>query len=89
MRTLGVTVGCLFAVSAWTFAAEQGTPGQGKKADASKAFVAPLLEQKTCPVSGKPISKKEFIEFEGRKVYFCCGACPAKFKESPEKYQQI
>ncbi|NOZ19766.1 MAG: YHS domain-containing protein [Planctomycetes bacterium] len=47
-----------------------------------------LLEstQKTCPVMGREIKKDIFVDYKGRRVYFCCPACPAKFKADPEKY---
>jgi YHS domain-containing protein len=35
----------------------------------------------TCPVSGEPVSKDKVVEFEGRKVYFCCDNCVAKYKK--------
>jgi YHS domain-containing protein len=45
------------------------------------------IEQKTCPVmEGNPIDPNIFVEYEGKKVYFCCPACPEKFKADPEKY---
>src|SRR5258708_4878980 len=31
-----------------------------------------------CPVSGEAVSKDKVVEFEGRKVYFCCDNCVAK-----------
>lgn len=44
-------------------------------------------EQTTCPVmEGKPINKAIFTEYQGKKVYFCCPPCEAKFKADPEKY---
>jgi YHS domain-containing protein len=33
-----------------------------------------------CPVSGEPIDKTKSVEFEGRKVYFCCDHCVDKYK---------
>ena len=45
------------------------------------------VEQTTCPVmEGNPINKNIFIEYEGKKVYFCCPACPDVFKADPQKY---
>ncbi|MGA9773258.1 MAG: hypothetical protein WBV94_29785 [Blastocatellia bacterium] len=35
----------------------------------------------TCPVSGEPIDQKKFVEYEGRKVYFCCDHCVEKYKK--------
>jgi len=45
------------------------------------------VEQTTCPVmDGNPIDKNIFVEYKGKKVYFCCKACPEKFLANPEKY---
>jgi YHS domain-containing protein len=35
----------------------------------------------TCPVSSEPIDKTKSVESEGRKVYFCCDNCVAKYKK--------
>jgi YHS domain-containing protein len=44
-------------------------------------------EQKTCPVmDGNPIDKNIFVEYQGKKVYFCCAACKATFLAHPEQY---
>lgn len=50
--------------------------------DLSKAYTL----QTTCPVSGKPIKTDKLVEYEGKKVYFCCGGCPDAFKADPAKY---
>jgi len=45
------------------------------------------IAQTTCPViDGNPIDKNVFTEYKGKKVYFCCQDCVAKFKAEPEKY---
>ncbi len=44
------------------------------------------ITQTTCPVMGNPINPDIFVEYKGKKIYFCCNACPPKFKEDPEKY---
>ncbi len=43
-------------------------------------------EQTVCPITGKPINKDVYTEYEGKKVYFCCPACKSKFEKNPEKY---
>ncbi|MCK4998303.1 MAG: YHS domain-containing protein [Anaerohalosphaera sp.] len=43
-------------------------------------------EQTTCPVMGGKINKEIFVEYKGKKVYFCCGGCDTKFQADPEKY---
>jgi YHS domain-containing protein len=43
--------------------------------------------QKTCPVmEGNPIDPNVFVEYNGKKVYFCCAECKDKFLADPEKY---
>ncbi len=66
---------------------------QGEKAAmqehaaAGQATVAAVAgEQTTCPVMGNPIDKNIFIEYQGKKVYFCCKGCPDVFKADPAKY---
>ena len=69
----------LFAVGAASGALGEG-PGGGTKVESE-------LVQKTCPVMvGNPINKEHFVEYQGKKVYFCCPGCEGKFKEAPEKY---
>jgi hypothetical protein len=34
-----------------------------------------------CPVSGEAVKKDKVLEFEGRKVYFCCDSCVSKYKK--------
>jgi len=34
-----------------------------------------------CPVSGEPIDRNKSLEFEGRKVYFCCDHCIETYKK--------
>jgi YHS domain-containing protein len=49
--------------------------------------VAAAVEQTMCPVmDGNKINKNVFVEYKGKKVYFCCADCKAKFEADPEKY---
>jgi YHS domain-containing protein len=43
-------------------------------------------EQTVCPVMGEKIDKNVFVEYKGKKVYFCCAECKGKFEAAPEKY---
>lgn len=61
-------------------------PVQHEATPAPAAQIAQTAEQTTCPVMGGPIDKNIFIEYQGKKVYFCCNGCPATFKANPEKY---
>ncbi len=42
--------------------------------------------QKICPVMGQPVDPNVFVEYQGKKVYFCCDDCKAQFQADPEKY---
>ena len=53
---------------------------------AIKQAVTAAVEQKVCPVSGDPIDKNVSIDYQGKKVYFCCTACIAPFNADPNKY---
>ncbi len=49
--------------------------------------VAAAVEQTTCPImEGSAINKALFVEYKGKKVYFCCPGCEDKFTAEPEKY---
>jgi YHS domain-containing protein len=64
------------------------------KADPDKFFKKAAADgilyeniQTTCPVSGKELKDKSvFIDFEGRRIAFCCENCPATFKGDAQKY---
>jgi YHS domain-containing protein len=60
-------------------AKQESTPAPGQQ-------VAQIAEQTTCPVMGGPIDKDIFIEYQDKKVYFCCASCLDTFKADPEKY---
>lgn len=48
---------------------------------------ATAIAQTTCPVmDGNPINKDIFVEYEGKKVYFCCAGCEDTFLADPQKY---
>ncbi len=52
----------------------------------SEEVASAAVEQTTCPVMDKAINKNMFTEYKGKKVYFCCPGCKAKFEKEPEKY---
>ena len=44
--------------------------------------------QTTCPVMGKPINKKFFVDKDGERIYVCCGGCVGTVKKSFDKYEK-
>lgn len=57
-----------------------------KQTDATAEQTATTAEQTICPVMGNPINKDIFVEYKGKKVYFCCPGCEEQFNKEPEKY---
>ena len=54
--------------------------------EAGKAIKA----QTTCPVlEGNPINKKIYMDYEGKRIYFCCGGCIKTVKKDPAKYVKM
>jgi YHS domain-containing protein len=67
-------------------AQQMGEPTAQMSAEQPTAQAA-AIEQTTCPImEGNAIKKNLFVEYKGKKVYFCCPGCPEKFLENPEKY---
>lgn len=68
-------------------AEEQVAAAADETTEAAAATVAAAIEQTTCPVmAGNPINKTLFVEYEGKKVYFCCKGCEDKFLADPAQY---
>ncbi len=44
------------------------------------------IPQENCPVMGGKINKSIYTDYNGKRIYFCCNACPEPFKKEPEKY---
>ena len=42
--------------------------------------------QKLCPVMGGEIDKSAYVDYEGKRVYFCCPGCKGTFMENADKY---
>jgi YHS domain-containing protein len=42
--------------------------------------------QTLCPVSGHEIDPKQKVEYDGKKVYFCCEHCIEAFNKEPKKF---
>ncbi len=44
--------------------------------------------QTKCPVMGGDIDRSKYMDYKGKRVYFCCAQCIEEFKKNPEKYMQ-
>lgn len=51
-------------------------------------FGTPVFgENKLCPIMVEDeIDEEEVVEFEGKKVYLCCGGCVKRWNKSPKYY---
>lgn len=49
-----------------------------------------MADSSTCPVSGEKVGEMGppvTIDYQGKKVAFCCDSCVSKFQKDPAKYQ--
>ena len=79
MKYVGYAACAALLACAWTVGCGNGEPAAESPSGAA-------VVQKTCPVMGGPIDKTIFVDYKGRRVYFCCAACKEAFGKEPEKY---
>jgi len=50
--------------------------------------VAATIEkvQILCPVEGRKIDKSVYVDYQGKRIYFCCADCIAKFNGDQAKF---
>jgi YHS domain-containing protein len=61
-------------------------PAPTKEQTQAPEGAAGAIAQKTCPVMGNPINPNIYMDYNDRRIYFCCTMCPDMFKKDPEKY---
>ena len=66
--------------------AAPATPTAAQVAEDAASQVVQAVEQTECPVMGGAVNKAIFVEYKGKKVYFCCEPCKEKFEAAPEQY---
>jgi len=44
--------------------------------------------QTMCPVMNKPIDKTQYIDYDGKRIYFCCPGCDYAFLKEPKMYEK-
>ena len=42
--------------------------------------------QTTCPIMGNPINEDVYVDYQDKRIYFCCAGCDTSFQEDPDKY---
>ena len=64
------------------------TAAQTEKSDAGQTTPEAGNAQTTCPVMGNSVNKEVFVDYHGKRIYFCCAGCDSTFMEDPDKYLQ-
>lgn len=63
--------------------------GSGTKAAGSGSKkVEAKSHQTVCPIEGTKINRKDYTDYHGKRIYFCCAACKAKFNAAPDTYMK-
>jgi hypothetical protein len=75
-KMLVLVVGLLFALMATYAVIAADTP-----AAPAPAKDVVKKAQTTCPITGKPIDKKLFVDQDGKRIYVCCTKCPDAVKK--------
>ncbi|MFZ5449018.1 MAG: YHS domain-containing protein [Thermodesulfobacteriota bacterium] len=44
--------------------------------------------QTVCPVLAGNIDKSIYVDYKGKRIYFCCKGCDQEFNKDPEKYMK-
>jgi len=54
----------------------------------SVAEDAPVVKKQTmCPVmADNTVNKKLYVDYDGKRIYVCCGGCISEVKKDPAKY---
>ena len=55
---------------------------------AGSLWAADPKPQTICPVLGGNIDKSVYVDYKGKRIYFCCEGCDKEFKKDPEKYMK-
>ena len=58
---------------------------ESHKAPATKT-AAMTKVQTNCPVEGGKIDENVYVDYQGKRVCFCCADCKTKFNADPDKY---
>ena len=70
------------------YAAIAGSGGEAAAAVPSGGPETPKA-QTTCPVMGGRISKRLYVDCEGKRIYMCCPGCRSAIRRDPAKYVQL
>lgn len=76
----------LIALVAMVFVACGGesVADEEEKTEVAKIVVKKM--QSHCPIMGNPVDKEVYVDYEGKRIYFCCPPCKDKFNQDPAGY---
>lgn len=64
-----------------------GSMKHDHSSDSTKTEEASFIWNKYCPVLGNEVDPEvETVDYNGKKVGFCCASCIKKFNKEPERY---
>lgn len=78
------TVACAFSLFVATGTMAEQTIVVKKKSAASEVEIKKLQPQTTCPIMGGEIDKNQYVDYNGKRIYVCCGGCIEQVKSDPE-----
>ena len=78
------TVACALSFIVATGTMAETAKVEKKEAQTTAVAVKHLKPQTTCPVMGGDIDKSQFVDYNGKRIYVCCGGCIAQVKADPE-----
>jgi len=55
---------------------------------AGSLWAADPKPQTLCPVLAGNIDKNVYVDYQGKRFYFCCKGCDAAFNQDPGKYMK-
>ncbi len=61
---------------------EQGKTGKGESAKSTDEGTP----QTHCPVTGKEMSDKVYVDYNDKRIYFCSPDCIEEFKKNPKGF---
>lgn len=90
MKTLRIMIVILIVITLVTMSVScrkdntsqaPATPNEPVPANVTNSNV-----QTTCPIAGGNINKSVYIDYQGKRIYFCCADCIATFNADPARY---
>ena len=89
MRTVMAVLIIFGALQLAVFAAEQAGPAAPPAAASGGSAASAALTNEMCPVlRGNKVDPNVYVDYKGKRVYFCCTDCRDTFLANPEPYLQ-